>query len=409
MERPRLSLGSALLAHVVVATLAITLMPFHLRAPTRFTLTGYVGPFDLVANIGLFLPIGFLFQLSQDRGRPPRLLPAFALGLVLSGLIEGAQLFIPGRCSSVLDMATNTLGALAGAALHRAARRALDARLASRLALELPLMALFYLLVPLLWIGGLVSMADPSRLWSSVFLGLFGGAVLASVYRHRLRRADVLSPGRVGLGAAAWFVVASLPAVFVDARFVAIGAAIVGVATRWMAASPTFLRIRGRRFEVPTLLRIWPFFAAYLWALALAPRVVPPPGVLASLGQLVTLERLAAFSLLGFLLAELRGRRDDRGLRRWIAPVARQALAIAAALELASAIALGRASVARPFALAALALAGAGTYRLQVAAVRELLGRKSSMPPSISGAPSQRRRTAEKKITKNCAPVQAEG
>ncbi len=77
---------------------------------------------DVLANLVLYAPLGFLLGAML----PPRwprvtrvLLPALA-GAVLSAVVETLQLWLGGRVSSGADLALNTLGALAGAALAAA-------------------------------------------------------------------------------------------------------------------------------------------------------------------------------------------------------------------------------------------------------------------------------------------------
>lgn len=75
-------------------------------------------PFDLVANILLFLPFGFLLFPLLGPMTGIRLvkkrLRATSLGLGLSACIETAQMFIPPRYSSVIDAAMNALGTFLG-------------------------------------------------------------------------------------------------------------------------------------------------------------------------------------------------------------------------------------------------------------------------------------------------------
>src|SRR4051812_4240338 len=54
-------LAMALLAYVALITTVVTLLPFEFTLPTepRVILSG--GLFDIVANVGLFVPLGFLY------------------------------------------------------------------------------------------------------------------------------------------------------------------------------------------------------------------------------------------------------------------------------------------------------------------------------------------------------------
>lgn len=73
---------------------------------------------DVVSNVLLFLPWGFLVgcRPSSWHGRLGKTLAVAALsGLVLSGVVECAQLFLPSRTTSLVDLTTNTTGAALGA------------------------------------------------------------------------------------------------------------------------------------------------------------------------------------------------------------------------------------------------------------------------------------------------------
>lgn len=66
---------------------------------------------EFLANVLMFVPVGVFFLLLFGR----RLwLVSILAGFVLTLLIEGAQLFIPGRVSDVRDLAANSLGAVIG-------------------------------------------------------------------------------------------------------------------------------------------------------------------------------------------------------------------------------------------------------------------------------------------------------
>jgi VanZ family protein len=124
----RISPVSALLVTWTIFIIYGTILPFRFtldleqasaKAGTlAVMLRAPVSRVDLVSNVLLFLPWGFLFagRLAGRGARPFwAILGATCGGMVLSGLVECAQLFAPGRTPSLIDLATNTVGSTLGA------------------------------------------------------------------------------------------------------------------------------------------------------------------------------------------------------------------------------------------------------------------------------------------------------
>ncbi|HET7731646.1 MAG TPA: VanZ family protein [Usitatibacter sp.] len=115
--------GASALVWVLLLTYA-SLYPFHpLRPPTVETVSNlllnarsYIRS-DIAFNFVAYVPFGTLlclfFRSRGDEGRA--ILKAVAVAAGFSFVMELAQLFIPGRVSSVIDLAANTAGAVAGA------------------------------------------------------------------------------------------------------------------------------------------------------------------------------------------------------------------------------------------------------------------------------------------------------
>lgn len=82
---------------------------------------------DITVNVALFVPLGWgLHRAGRRRGRPRRRL-MLAVGIAavtFSLLMETLQFWLPGRYSSIVDVAMNGAGALLGAWLdgHAAGR-----------------------------------------------------------------------------------------------------------------------------------------------------------------------------------------------------------------------------------------------------------------------------------------------
>lgn len=377
--RPDLLLPGYFLAVSAVITLA----PFRPAWPHAIRLAWTSPPFDLVTNVLLFLPIGFVWPLAAGR-RPRAQLAAVGIaGALASAALEAAQVFLPGRYPSLIDVATNGAGAVLGAALRLAARSALDARLVRGLALELPLMNLVYLLLPLLWLEALVAAASEAGSWLGTLPGLCGALVISAVWRHRLRPAGLPAWALPAL-VAAWFFAGSFPALGRTPALVIITAAGLGALVA-LDAAWTRLPRPDRRFEIPTLRLAAPFLGAYLIAALTRPWPAMPgpwrgalgladigdsPGLAPLLGLV---QHLAGFTLLGYMVAEWRGRRETagRGMRGQTAVVCAASAALAEAVagahfaHVASLLRLGLAVLASAY--------GAILYRAQIAFVRSLL------------------------------------
>ena len=83
---------------------------------------------DLVGNLLLFAPYGFVAALLSDARRPPRtaiggLALLLALGVLLALALQLAQLWVPSRVAAMSDVAANCAGMLLGAAAARLARK----------------------------------------------------------------------------------------------------------------------------------------------------------------------------------------------------------------------------------------------------------------------------------------------
>ena len=354
-------LGLAVLAFVVVTIVVVTLDPFHFRVPRHFRLTWWDGWFDVAANIALFTVPGFLFAFARQAVRGPEgdaryrrstLRQALLCGIALSATIEFVQLFEPARYSSLTDVATNAIGALLGAALFLRVANTLraDSPLIGMFALEMPLMGLVYLLVPLTLLASLtlphgVGTATAPGTLSLLALALFLGVLLGHVQRYRLGPGALARPTRTAAVAGLGFGVCVLPIAPYHPIVLVLGAAIA-MATTWFFGGSRFGGSihADRRFEAAALRRAAPCFLGYLVLTALAS---PASARLSKVLILGDVESIAAFTVLGFLLAEWMGRREFRF---------RIAAGIVAALCMATAI--GLLAVQHPAHLTLGALAG---------------------------------------------------
>jgi glycopeptide antibiotics resistance protein len=386
------ALGYALLTYMTLVIVAITLIPFEFRIPARIQILFSGSVSDIINNIILFIPLGFLFHQARRRSGWRSLLQALCFGVLVSASVETCQLFLPGRYCSVIDVATNGFGAWLGAAAAAYQRTRMRQEQEPLLfAFEMPLMDVVYLLIPLLWLGGLSMGAEPGRLGLTTLLGVFGGSVIASVH------VNCLGPGRKpGLSmpavhAAGWFLIGTLPAAADFPLQISALAAVVGVAAQlsvrlWKGGASE------RRFALPTLKKVFPLYALYLLLVSLWPTTRPLGEWSNALeykrlseAQCIVftsrfIEIIAAFTLLGYMVAAMRGRSRESVLKTlcWAAGCA-SVFSIFTAL-VRDFITGPFASVLEASLFTGAALYGAVICRLQLAAVKRLKGYNAQHP-----------------------------
>ncbi|HEX4352782.1 MAG TPA: VanZ family protein [Polyangiales bacterium] len=376
-----------LLVYVSILAALATLSPFNFGL--RY-LHGYqveTTPADVALNLGLLFPAGFLWRLARN-GRGHRwCLDAWLLGTAFSLVLEGLQAFLPTRVPSPSDVITNGLGAWAGAFAHARLSPWLDRRVQRQLSLHLPLANILYLIVPLC---SLDAFCIGSRLECALVLPLaaFTGAIAAGFYRYRLLAEQRSFAWRYSLAIGCLFALGYLPLCAHDPSVCALLGASALVMTRASLAFRTRLPKGERRFVLVTIRRALPWFALYVLALAGRPwlQMISDGLALSSEGKALNqLRDIAAFTLLGYLIAELYARRplSARGvIARAIAGASPFALAcIALHLEHSG-------PVHEALALALLigaAAAGATIHRAQLRLVRSW--GQSLPPPSVAPRP----------------------
>ncbi|MEK7728673.1 MAG: VanZ family protein [candidate division KSB1 bacterium] len=174
---PYQKLSRTLLVIMILGLIYVTAVPFGLIVPKRYhakwerteLVPFYPNPgarltgFDTVANILLFLPLGFFLHGWRKLRRSPEpvgLSQTLLLAAALSTSIEVVQFFLKDRFSSINDVMFNVVGAALGAlaahylyekALARAFRfwQLLTARPGLLLLAALSLCYLFWMLLPL--------------------------------------------------------------------------------------------------------------------------------------------------------------------------------------------------------------------------------------------------------------------
>jgi len=318
-ERQAPALGWALFSYVVLITLVIALFPFRFEWPEQSHFLWFGGWSDTLLNVLFFVPLGFLYKLIRPGDSVLRIV---GLAVGLSCVIEVAQIFLAERFPSPMDVLTNGAGGWLGVRLLGRAQSQLSNRWIGTLALELPLMNVVYLLIPLLWLNGLAAGTDSFHHDLALLLGLCGCLIISAVYLHLFESSGLFRSKWIVSTATAWFLIGSLPRLGESPSFILFGSVLVGLTTCLLVMFPWQQERHQRRFEIPVLKRVWPVYLAYLILMSLSPL---PSGYLNWAGTwgLSDLSRerfmvpvwwlteyFAAFTLLGYIVAESHGRRN---------------------------------------------------------------------------------------------------
>lgn len=200
---------TALLLLVVAAILVFTLWPFDFSQAAGPAFKWQTNLHDVLTNIALFLPFGFLLRLARLE-KPRRLfLPELAWGALLSLFIETTQLYLASRHSQYSDVVCNAAGAWIGAWLGHLTgtwlRRGGEENPGA--CATLPLYGLL-LLTPTVWLERLSGASFPPAL---MFLALCG-TLTVSLFMACLREErPSLPPANAVLLAIGWILVAFFP------------------------------------------------------------------------------------------------------------------------------------------------------------------------------------------------------
>ncbi len=321
MKKRESLFGYALLAYFLFVVCLITLLPFRFHWPMKFDVSLETRWADIVLNIILFLPLGFLFRLIQQVEFGKERVRVLIYGLLASAFIESVQLFQIERTCSLSDVMANGLGAWIGVLLFDQIKSRLKKKMVGRLALELPLMNLLYLMGPMLWINGLAAGNQTSHLFLAPVIGLYGGCILASVWYYTLKPQKVISANQLAIVTGFWFLGVSLPGLIKNPLLMFL----CGIVITLFVRIPLFLLGKNgrkeRRFEIITLKRFWPIYACYLCLLAFWPWSWSDhlwQGCIGFVDVRITnililrvVEKILAFTFLGYMVAEARGRKSE--------------------------------------------------------------------------------------------------
>jgi VanZ family protein len=380
-------LGLALLAYMLVVTCMVTLLPLRFAWPVEWRLLLVGQRIDVFANVLLFVPLGFLFRLARSDPQRMPVLAAVGAGVLLSAAIETVQFFEVARTSSLVDVGANAFGAALGALAFAgiARMRRAGGRIIGRLALELPLMGLIYLMVPLLWIASLASHGQHARILTTFVLGAFGAILLGGMQRAYFGPVRGARAHETAGFAGLWFIAGAFP-VLVWRPFELFCAAGAVALSCWVLGAR---RVRdgtsNRRFEVPLLKIAAPVYAIHLALITLLPLVGRvgawhiafgfPQSTSHQVEILRVLEIAAAFTLVGYMIAEFRGRTVEH-YRQALPRLVLWSVSLVIIVEAVRGYdAVQGASVARGLLTVAGALYGGWLYYLQRAHVVRLLSR----------------------------------
>jgi hypothetical protein len=339
----------------------------------------------------LFVPLGFLFPLTVQ-GRNPRPLPVAFLGLVLGGALvipSGPQDLL--SRSALAMIVASALGAGTGAFILQAAnaRIANGGRLGGRLSLEIPLVALIYVLLPPLLATSLTATNDVAL----IPLGLLGARLIAAVYEHHFAPGGVFRQRSITVVAAGWMTLGVFPVIL---RNPGLGVALVVVVALaiWHAASIPAVHMGAaeRRFEADTLRRAVPSIVAYFIvaiALPLADGVAEWNTAIGLTGSDGVLRRqliallgpIASLAMLGYVLAEVRGRRE-LPFGKTAPRIALECAGVALIMEASRGVQPGAGFSMTAFVLAVGAsVLGAGIYHSQRERLQRMLIHKMPVGP----------------------------
>ncbi len=389
-----LRLGRALVGFLAFLIGVTSLAPFRFTALPQAATLVVLDPATLALSFALFVPLGYVLQLTRPRGAPVGWGQLLTVGVGLSLSLEAAQLWLPGRTPALTEALANILGTLAGGwGYHALFRRVRASDAVKQLALELPLVAVLYLLVPLVALAGLGAVADATtRGWLLLPLVAAAGAILGGVQAGYMTAHPARRRRPFRAGGAVWLALGLLPVLLAQPLVVVAAVPVFFAAEGWWHRAIT-RRVEGPgadlRFEAPTLRVVLPLFLTYLVAASLWPLAgwqgswtggVPlfpaaadafPPALFR------TIERVAAFTLAGYLVAELAGRRADT--LRAVAPAVLGVVGTLVVLTEGARgfLADGGASAGMAGLLLVAALFGARLYQLQRDHVRALIRRST--------------------------------
>ena len=208
--------------------------------------------------------------------------------------------------------------------------------------LEIPLITIVYLLLPLLWINSLTIWRFSNSRWLSLLLGIILVIIFSAVYSYRFRHAVRTKSLTISALSGMVFSIASYHEFTTSPLHTSIVAVSLSIFFLLLLYYWKTVDKNNRRFEIPVLKMILP---AYLFYMLL--QTVLPFNSFAvkwdfSIGfntnsTTLILQRakhIGAFTILGYILAEVQGRRIKPSLSRSILRLSSICLVFAVGFEI---------------------------------------------------------------------------
>jgi glycopeptide antibiotics resistance protein len=256
-------LGTALFAYMMIIILVITLAPFRYHLPQKYGLIWFWNYKEVLQNVFLFMPFGFLLHTIFGKNSPYYLFKVLLAGMLLSVFVELNQIFIYRRMTSLIDVAANASGAFLGALFYIGLKKRLS-NISGKIILEIPLMNLLFLLIPLLWLSGLAIGNEVQRVVLFLPLGLMGALLISDVFHNRAQNQNVINKALFVLLFLGWFITGSLPALLEFPKTILLFSAVLGMFVLLFIFVPKKKLQADTRFELRSLKKIVPVYFFYL-------------------------------------------------------------------------------------------------------------------------------------------------
>lgn len=309
-------LGRLLLGYLLAVVGVIVLSPFQFAVPATWTAEWAVlepgWQAEILLNVMLFLPLGFVGRrLPGWGGGRPAWWAVVGGGLSLVG--ESAQLFLAGRYPTATDVLANAIGAVLGAWLSDRVVEGMGGGEVGvrRLLLDVPLIGIAYLLMPVLWLDALAMPGSGAGAWLQLPLAAAGGMALAGAARTAEATSRSVRQGLLVI-VSGWWLVAAAGTWRSAPRIVPLGLGVALLAALMVDPLWHRWRRRERRLEPAVSAAVLFLLLVHLLAGGSAVDMLPfgDGGAMDRVTLLRWLQSVSLCTVIGYLVAEWRGRRE---------------------------------------------------------------------------------------------------